>query len=101
MIKAFNSGRGYTERGQRIAVKLTDTHVHLVDIDRGVDMTWPLPAGMTKAEYVDFGLMRPSEILRTYDSPPPGTVWQVDRELRAELAKAAEPMPIAGCVTYS
>jgi hypothetical protein len=101
MIKAFNSGRGYTQHGQRIAVKLTATHVHLVDIDRGVDMTWPIPRDLNKAEYIEFGLMRPAEILRTYDSPPQGTVWQVDEPLRSELAKAAEPMQIGALVTYN
>ncbi len=37
-IKAFNTGRGYSVKGQRIAyAKLSTGNVSMVDIDRGLD----------------------------------------------------------------
>jgi hypothetical protein len=38
MISAFNTGRQYTAKGQRIAwVQLSTNNVAMVDIDRGID----------------------------------------------------------------
>lgn len=33
---AFNTGRPYTEKGQRIAAKVIDDGVYMVDVDRGI-----------------------------------------------------------------
>jgi hypothetical protein len=35
-IVAFNTGRGYTEKGQRIACKVFEGHIYFADIDRGI-----------------------------------------------------------------
>ena len=57
MIK-FNTGRGYTEHGQRVAaLRDTDTGtIILVDLDRDIDMM--LPAGVELTQ---------SDVMRAYD----------------------------------
>jgi hypothetical protein len=36
-IKVFQTGRHYSEKGQRIAYMVDDENIYFVDIDRGID----------------------------------------------------------------
>ncbi len=46
---AFNTGRAYTECGQRIAARrLASGAVVMVDIDRGIDYLLPIATELTK-----------------------------------------------------
>jgi hypothetical protein len=46
----FNTGRGYTEHGQRIAAtKLDDGRVLFVDVDRGIDYVSAEPIELTSS----------------------------------------------------
>lgn len=58
----FNTGRLYTNAGQRIAAMLVDGGILFVDIDRGID-------GFISAERVDaLGLeLTPRDVLWAYD----------------------------------
>lgn len=43
-IHTFNTGRGYTEAGQRIAfLELPDRRAYFYDVDRGIDGVVPAP----------------------------------------------------------
>lgn len=56
-VFAFNTGRSYTEFGQRIAVGQLDTLVFFVDIDRQIEGVF---------EY-DFGNVDRQIVMATYD----------------------------------
>ena len=63
----FNTDRGYTKYGQRIAaMQLDNGHVIMVDIDRHVDILFPLGVGLNQAEIMqayDHGWQKfPNEI---------------------------------------
>ena len=50
-ILKFNTGREYSADGQRIvAMQLDNGHVVMVDIDRHVDILFPLGVGLNQAE---------------------------------------------------
>jgi hypothetical protein len=54
---SFNTGRLYTEQGQRIAARqLATGHIIMMDIDRGIDYLLP--------DYVEFNR---SDIMGAYD----------------------------------
>jgi len=40
-IKVFQTGRHYSEKGQRIAYTCDDDNVYFVDADRGIDGVFP------------------------------------------------------------
>lgn len=43
-INTFQTGRGYTDHGQRIAfIELPDRRAYFVDVDRGIDGVVPAP----------------------------------------------------------
>jgi hypothetical protein len=46
---AFNTGRTYTESGQRIAARqLESGHIVMLDIDRGIDYMFPARVDLTQ-----------------------------------------------------
>ena len=48
---AFNTGRLYTEQGQRIAARrLTTGHIIMMDIDRGIDYLLPAYVELNKRD---------------------------------------------------
>jgi hypothetical protein len=40
-IKVFQTGRQYTDKGQRIAYTLDKDNIYFVDVDRGIDGVFP------------------------------------------------------------
>lgn len=40
-IKVFQTGRHYSDKGQRIAYTWDDNHIYFVDADRGLDGVFP------------------------------------------------------------
>jgi hypothetical protein len=40
-IKVFQTGRHYSEKGQRIAYTWDDDNIYFVDVDRGLDGVYP------------------------------------------------------------
>jgi len=58
-IKVFQTGRQYSDKGQRIAYTSDDDWIYYVDADRGLDGVFPNTFGMTRV---------PSyELLKLYD----------------------------------
>ena len=52
---SFNTGRGYTEKGQRIAAGQLDCgRVLFVDIDRGLDYVTAAPCELTQSAVMSF-----------------------------------------------
>tara|TARA_R110000868_G_scaffold403607_1_gene681046 strand:+ start:286 stop:552 length:267 start_codon:yes stop_codon:yes gene_type:complete len=50
-ILTFNTGRTYTENGQRIAAtQLESGHVVILDIDRHIDVIFPVGVELTQAD---------------------------------------------------
>jgi hypothetical protein len=50
-IIAFNTGREYTQHGQRIAATQLDSgHVVILDIDRHIDVVFPVGVEFTQAD---------------------------------------------------
>jgi hypothetical protein len=67
----FNTGRDYTKYGQRIAaMQLDNGHVIMVDIDRHVDILFPLGVELTQTDIMqayDHGWQKfPYDIDMTY-----------------------------------
>ena len=72
MIKSFNTGRLYTEAGQRIAYKTFDAGVLFADYDRGVSGFIPfdvvLDAPLSPSDVDSFKeLVTDSSVLNAYD----------------------------------
>ncbi len=64
----FNTGRMYSERGQRIAAALLDSgDIYFVDIDRHIDGTVKAN-GFTKDEMIDFGMFTQRGVMAAYDA---------------------------------
>ena len=42
-IKVFQTGRHYSEKGQRIAYLVTSDSIYFVDVDRGIDGVYDNP----------------------------------------------------------
>ena len=40
-IKVFQTGRHYSEKGQRIAYAWDNDYIYIVDVDRGIDGVYP------------------------------------------------------------
>lgn len=67
----FNTGRGYTEYGQRVAATQLDTgHIILMDIDRHIDVMLPTGVEFNRADimhaYDHNWCVFPSEIDMSY-----------------------------------
>jgi S-methylmethionine-dependent homocysteine/selenocysteine methylase len=86
-IISFNTGRGYTEAGQRIAAtQLDDGRVVFVDVDRGIRYATAAPCELTQRA-----------IMRAYDydetenpsSDLFGGCWETREAAIAELEAAA------------
>ena len=63
---SFNTGRGYTDKGQRIAAKRIGERVIFVDIDRGLDYVTSAPCAL-----------EPRAIMRAYDHDDTESVYSV------------------------
>ena len=85
----FNTGREYTEHGQRIAAALLDNgDIYFVDIDRGIDGTIKAN-GLTRQDVVDLGLFTQRAIMADYDNGL--YAWTaVPEGLRAQLSEVAQ-----------
>jgi hypothetical protein len=82
-ILAFQSGREYTEHGQRIAAtQLESGHIILVDVDRHLDVMLPVGVEFTQADIMwayDLNMyVFPNEIDLPY-----GDYYEIVRELGA------------------
>ena len=64
-IIAWNTGRAYTDAGQRIAArKLDDGRVLFVDVDRGIDYVTAEPIELT-----------PRDVMAAYDYGRTGSIY--------------------------
>ena len=68
----FNTGRNYTEQGQRIAAQRVESGaVVMVDIDRGIDYLLPTSTEFTQrgvmAEYDHNRVIYPSDVGLSYE----------------------------------
>ena len=85
-IIAFNTGRFYTERGQRIAAtQLDDGSVAFCDIDRGIDYITTGPCDLTKYD-----------VMAAYDHNWTNGRWYALTDgcaIKAELQAAARSVP--------
>jgi hypothetical protein len=80
---SFNTGRGYTDRGQRIAAKRIGERVIFVDIDRGLDYVTSAPCAL-----------EPRAIMRAYDHNETESVYSVipDYSLRQSVIAELEAL---------
>jgi hypothetical protein len=87
----FNTGRMYSERGQRIAAALLDSgDIYFVDIDRHIDGTVKAN-GLTKDEMIDFGMFTQRGVMAAYDAN--NYSWTtVPEGMRRELSDLAETL---------
>jgi hypothetical protein len=81
-ILKFNTQRGYTTDGQRIAAtQLESGHVVMVDIDRHVDILFPVGVELTQADIMqayDHGWQKfPNDIDMSY-----GDYYDIVRQLQ-------------------
>lgn len=86
-ILKFNTQRGYTPDGQRIAAtQLESGHVIMVDIDRHVDILFPVGVELTQTDIMqayDHGWQKfPNDIDMSY-----GDYYDIVRQLQ-KLASA-------------
>jgi hypothetical protein len=86
-ILSFNTGRGYTEHGQRIAaMQLDNGRVVFVDVDRGIRYATNEPCELNQR-----AIMRAYDY-NTTDTPWPdlfGGCWEAREAAIAELEAAA------------
>ena len=85
-ILAFQSGREYTEHGQRIAATQLDSgHVVMLDIDRHIDVIFPAGVEFTQADIMwayDRNMsVTPHELDLNY-----GEYYDIVNQLRAPAA---------------
>jgi hypothetical protein len=80
---SFNTGRGYTEKGQRIAAKSIGNRVIFVDIDRGLDYVTSAPCELTQ-----------QDVMRAYDYNETESVYSVipDYSLRQSVISELEAL---------
>jgi len=90
-IISFNTGRGYTAHGQRIAAtQLDDGSVAFCDIDRGIDYITTGPCDLTK-----------SDVMAAYDHNWTDGRWyalpdDLRDEIKTKLHAAARAVKSAG-----
>jgi hypothetical protein len=96
---AFNTGRTYTDKGQRIAARIFEEEpdgsnpvsiIAMSDIDRGID-----------GFYLIFDEMTQREVMTSYDNDLRVSVdidWDKRNALFAELRKAAAVIPAVGTI---
>jgi len=87
----FNTGREYTDKGQRVAAALLDNgDIYFNDIDRGIDGTIRAN-GLTRDDVVDLAIFTQRGIMAAYDSNE--YAWTtVPEGLRRELSDLAETL---------
>ena len=87
----FNTGREYTDKGQRVAAALLDNgDIYFNDIDRGIDGTIRAN-GLTRDDVVDLAIFTQRGIMAAYDSNE--YAWTtVPEVLRRELSDLAETL---------
>jgi hypothetical protein len=83
---AFNTGRTYTEHGQRIAATQLDSgHIVILDIDRHIDVILPAQIDFTQRDimwaYDHSMYVTPHEINLPY-----GEYYEIVNQLRAPAA---------------
>jgi len=86
-IVVWNTGRKYTEHGQRMAAKIVGNTIYVVDIDRGLDMMFPLVFAELAVER-DFI----AQIMAMYDKGMFVSLWTFqseETELHVALIEAA------------
>ena len=90
-IIAFNTGRGYTAHGQRIAAtQLSDGSVAFCDIDRGIDYITTGPCDLTQ-----------SAVMSAYDTNWTDGRWyalpdDLRHEIKTKLQDVARAVKSAG-----
>ena len=96
---AFNSGRGYTDKGQRIGAGLrADGIIELFDIDRNIEYVIK-PCNITDLEmdmfYIENYKFNPAAILKEYDYADKVIGYRIsDENNRGFLQGIAQNMPI-------
>ena len=90
-VNKFNTGREYTDKGQRVAAALLDNgDIYFNDIDRGIDGTIRAN-GLTRDDVVDLAIFTQRGIMAAYDSNE--YAWTtVPEGLRRELSDLAETL---------
>ena len=64
----FNTGRYYTDKGQRIAAALLDNgDIYFLDVDRHIDGTI-MADGLTKDDIIGFDMFSQRGIMSAYDA---------------------------------
>ena len=91
-IISFNTGRQYSDKGQRIAAAKHNGIVIMVDVDRGIDYALPgasLDRNSIMAAYDD-------PALHTYSGAAFNNDFQLEREFLKQLEDHASSFP--GCL---
>lgn len=57
----FNTGRAYTEHGQRIVALIADGHLYFNDIDRGIDGMYQIQ------DWDEWFKLTPEQVMSIYD----------------------------------
>jgi len=83
-IKVFQTGRHYSEKGQRIAYIVDEYKIYFVDVDRGIDGVMLNPL----AE-IDHNMFDCHTILRMYDAGGYGDYEPDEIPIRTALRDAA------------
>lgn len=91
-IISFNTGRQYSDKGQRIAAAVHNGVVIMVDIDRGLD--YALPAAALDRNSIMAAYDDPE--LHTYSGAAFNNDFQLEREFLKQLEDHARAFP--GCV---
>lgn len=91
-IISFNTGRQYSDKGQRIAAAVHNGVVIMVDIDRGID--YALPAAALDRNSIMAAYDDPA--LHTYSGAAFNNDFQLEREFIKQLEDHASSFP--GCL---
>lgn len=88
----FNTGREYTDKGQRVAAALLGNgDIYFVDVDRGIDGTIK-GNGLTMGDIEALGLFNQRSIMAAYDNNE--YAWtSVPEGMRAALTEMALTAP--------
>ena len=94
-IISFNTGRQYSDKGQRIAAAVHNGVVIMVDIDRGLD--YALPDATLDRESIMAAYDDPE--LHTHFSAAFNNDFQLEREFIKQLEDHASSFP--GCLLFN